>query len=157
MRHYFLVFMFSVIVILVGCNHLRAFPLESEVYIRHYDEVQLFDESKWINNPYYIGSDKYKAVESKKELIDEYRSKNPDASIKNLEAMNAFKLVVGMNKEEVEIMAGKPSQKYNDERGEVWVYKRWPDTFAWYYKWGKLKFENDVLVDIEAQQININK
>ena len=158
MRQNFIVFLFSTMAMFLGCNSLRAFPLQSEVYTKHYDEVQLFDESKWINNPYYKDSEKHRKIEAKKGQIEEYYRKNPDANIKNLEAMRAFKLAKGMNKEEVEIIAGKPSQKHRNKLGhEVWFYRKWPDMFAWYYKWGKLEFEDNVLIDIEAQHVDIEK
>ena len=150
--------MLSIIPMLCGCNYLRTFPLYSEVYVQYYNEIQLFNEKIWVNKLYYKKSDKFKRAEAIKKLVSAYKNENPNVDFVILEAMENFKLVTGMKKLEAEIIAGKPSQKYRNKLGhEVWLYKKWPDVFTWYYKWGKLEFENNMLINIEAQHIDIEK
>ena len=152
------VFIFLFLLLFGGCNYFRTFPLYSEVYTKNYEEIQIFDESKWIDNPYYKGSERYEWADEKKKAIGEYRSKNSNVDAKILKVMGAFKLVVGMSKIEAEIIAGKPTHKSKNELGQdVWIYKRSSDLSSWYYQWGKLRFENDLLIGIEAQHIDIRK
>jgi hypothetical protein len=142
---------------LCGCNYLRTFPLYSKVYIEHPEKIQIFDESKWVNNPYYEGSDRHKRVSQLKTAVEFYINSHPNTKPEISNAMRNLIIVKGMNKSEALIIAGSPTKKILKNGKEIWLYKKWPDLFSWYYKWGKLKFKDDILFDIEQHCIDIYK
>src|SRR5438552_3992074 len=58
-------------------------------------------------------------------------------------------LQVGMNKEQVLLVVGKPKTIQKRREGiEIWVYSNRINTFTWFYNWAKLKFKDDKLIDL---------
>lgn len=141
---------------LMGCNYLRTFPLYSEIYTEHTDKVQLFDERLWMNNQFYQGSDRQKDVSKLKQSVEAYLKSNPNTRPELAEAMRELIFSKGMSPAEVMAVAGKPSSRSLKDNEEVWIYKK-DGLLSWYYRWGKLTFKNNLLVDIEAQHIEIYK
>ena len=76
-------------------------------------------------------------------------------------ALKNSEVILGMDKEQVVLVLGLPTKKgLLDQTTDLWIYEGDRSNIGervWYYKWGKLKFENDVLKDIEVQHINILK
>jgi len=147
----------AIFLLITGCNYLRTFPLESKLYTEHLSEVQIFDESIWHDNLYYENSSKQKSILEIKRKIEIYIQENPNRNKQMIIALKNFTIRKGMNKIEILILAGNPTKKSFKDNNEVWLYKKWPDPFAWYYKWGKLTFSEGVLIDIVAQRIDIYK
>jgi len=126
-------------------NYLSKLKFKNGILI-DYDRPAVFDRA----SVYLIR----KRIESYFE-----KSKNIDSDIKS--ALTELKIQKGMNREQVALVVGQSTTRKNlDDNIELWIYKG--DRMKkgerdWYYGWGKLHFQDDILKDIEVQHINIHK
>lgn len=151
---------------LVGCasigNHFREFPLYSEVWIEHPEYVYIFEGS---NMDYFLNhlpdSDFTKTYLRIKARISDYINEHKNISSDISVALERLKIKRGMTKEQVILVVGKPTnKKMLKDNSELWIYKgdrHKIGEVTWYYDWGKLKFQNEVLADIEVKYIKIYK
>jgi hypothetical protein len=131
--------------------------LKTEIYTEHCKKVQIYNESVWLNNPYYPGSDRQIKASQIRRAVKDYLDSHPDTKSTVSEAMNNFTIITGMTKTEAAIIVGNPSRKRTENDHRIWVYTKDTYPFIWYYKKGKLIFKNDILIDIEIQHIDIYK
>ena len=144
-----------------GCNYLRVFPLYSEVYVDHPQRIQLFTPGLIKSFTGYPDTENAKSYFRIRERISNYLDKNKNLSSDVVVALKNSEVTLGMDKEQVALVLGLPTKKrLLDQTTDLWIYEGDRSNIGervWYYKWGKLKFENDVLKDIEVQHINILK
>ncbi len=95
-----------------------------------------------------------------KKRIESYCEKYPNLSLDlKTDLCNAI-VKKGMNTEQVVVLLGEPTHKKRlKETEELWVYsdRVEKDEIQWYYKWGKLRFREDILFDIERQMLEFTK
>lgn len=137
---------------LVGCNYLREFPLYSEVYVETPDSIRLdyYDDPAWWDYP---------TLSSIRKRVEAYLAANPHVSPDVQAALRALEIRKGMDKSQVLLVVGEPTRKQGLPDGrEEWLYKKdVAGTLRWYYHWGKLRFQNGILADIEVQRAKIYK
>ena len=147
-KHYkmFVVFLLSTFSVL-GCD--RAF---ARTYVKHPEAVKFQHPTISLTTESHI-----------KGRVSTYLKDNPSTQSDVRSALLEFKIQKGMNQEQVKVVVGDPSKRKVLKGGiEVWTYDRnlsgnafleaeFP--VSWYYKWAKLKFDRETLVDIEVQQI----
>ena len=144
--------------LLTGCNHLRTFPLYSEISVNNSEHVQLFED---LNVDYFLkelpNSDITREYLSIKERVSEYLSKNDNISPGMAVALKQHMVKRGMNQEQVVLLIGEPTTKRTmKDNGEQWFYGK-DRKFQWYYDWGKLYFHDGLLTNIERKSIKIYK
>ena len=141
--------LFAVVAFASGCNHLRFFPLYSEVRKEQPEVLQLDRKS----SDYQIRLAIHHA-------LDDYCARKPSAT-DACESLRNFTLRKGMDTEQVSILLGPPDTRRTLEQGsELWIYHRRIREVSirdWYYSRGKLRFEQGVLTDIEHDEIWIDK
>ena len=135
--------------LVAGCNYLRTFPLYSEVWIEHPEHIKLFED---YNIDYFIqslpDSDVTKTYLSTKAQVSDYLDKHKDLSKDISTALNELKIKKGMTTGQVILVIGEPAKKKISKDGiELWVYNQ-SGIRQWYYKWGKLRFKDGILVKI---------
>jgi len=148
------VFLLAVGLSLSGCNYFRTFPFPSEIYVEHPDSVKLVYPM-----PNMPGTSVSLVKEWRvRPRIEAYLEKHPDLPADVKAALQALEIKKGMDREQVQLLVGKPSRRCVRKDGvEVWTYARRKDEPAWYYGWSKLHFKGGLLSDIEAQQLRIYK
>ncbi|MBF0386192.1 MAG: hypothetical protein HQL27_10055 [Candidatus Omnitrophica bacterium] len=150
-----------IVFLLSGCNYLREFPLYSEVYVEHPPKIQLFTQGLINSFTAYSDTENAKEYFRIKKRISDYLDKNKNLSGDITVALENSEVILGMDKEQVALVLGLPTRKVlHDKTIELWIYEGDRSDIGervWYYKWGKLKFENGTLKDIEVQHINIAK
>jgi hypothetical protein len=137
----------------LGCNYFRTFPFPSEIYVEHPDSIKLV-------YPMNLPGASISLVKEWKvrPRVDAYLKEHADLPADVRAALQALEIKKGMEREQVELLVGKPSRRRVRKDGvEVWTYARRKDEPAWYYGWSKLYFRNGTLADIEAQQMRIYK
>jgi len=137
---------------LVGCNYLREFPLYSEVHVETPDSIRLdyYDNPAWWD---------YSTLSSIRKGVDAYLRANPNVSPDVRDSLRELQITKGMDKEQVLSVIGEPTKKQVlPDGGEEWLYKaEVAGTLRWYYRWGKLRFQNGILSSIEVQRAKIYK
>ena len=137
---------------LVGCNYLREFPLYSEVYVETPDSIRLdyYDDPAWWDYP---------TLSSIRKRVGAYLQANPNISPDMRDSLQGLQIKKGMDKEQVLSVVGEPTKKQVSPDGvEEWLYKSdVAGTLRWYYRWGKLRFQNGVLSEIEVQRMRVYK
>jgi hypothetical protein len=137
------------VLVLSGCNHLRTFPLYSEVYVEHPDFIKL---------SYYEPSGYTDAIPETREAyerIEDYLSKNLDVPFSIRAALRAFRVEKGMNEEQVRLIIGEPRRKKILKDGsELWIYdkKDYRHLLAINFL-SRLKFKNGTLIDYDRNKI----
>ncbi|MDD3374357.1 MAG: hypothetical protein PHY73_01365 [Candidatus Omnitrophica bacterium] len=116
------------------------------------DDIVINHNRKWISysrTPYHV-----------RKRIEEYILANPliEKSIK--ESLKELKVQKGMDKEQVKLLVGNPTEieKLSGSE-ELWMFKGdrlKKKELEWYYQWGKMKFKNDRLFEIELQKVEYN-
>lgn len=165
MRKIYLTSISIVIILLSGCNYFRTFPLYSEVRIEHPESIQLFDdyiiglkEEAIKKGQIAYGTKIYSKIKNR---ITDYLSEHKNISSEIMNALGHFRIIPGINTDEVLLLVGQPTRIIKSKNGgETWVYsgdRSKIEEWDWYYKWGKLKFEGGILKDIEIQSIDIWK
>ena len=137
---------------LTGCNYLRTFPLYSELYIEHRDFIELkhIDDPRWWDYP---------MLASIRQRVEVYCTTHTDVPPDICESLRHLTIRRGMDTEQIVAVLGLPRirQRLTDVT-EVWTYDQSVEGVRrWYYSWGKLRFDRGILVDIEAEYINIHK
>ncbi len=154
--------MLPVCLSLIGCacvgNHLRTFPLYSEVSIEHPDHVKLFED---FNIDYFVkdlpNSDVTKEYLRIDARVSDYLNKHNDIPADIATALKQHMIKRGMTQEQVVLLLGEPTaKKILKNYVEQWVYGK-DKKFQWYYDWGKLWFERGLLTGIERKSIKIYK
>ena len=149
--------------LLNGCNYLRTFPLYSEVYIEHPQRIQLFTSGLINALAAYPNQNTDNAKEYFRIIkrISDYLHKNNKLNTNVVAALQNIEVILGMDEEQVALVVGWPTKKIPlDNNVDLWIYMGDRSSISeriWYYKWGKLRFENKILKDIEVQHINIAK
>lgn len=150
-----------IVLLLNGCNYLREFPFYSEVYVDHPPRIQLFTQGLINSFTTNSNTENAKSYFRIKERILDYLDKNRNLSDDIVVALKNSEIIFGMDKEQVVLVLGLPTRKVSaDKTSDLWIYEGDRSNIGervWYYKWGKLKFENNILKDIEVQHINIVK
>lgn len=131
---------------LTGCNYLRTFPLYSELYIERRDSITLKD----LGDP---------TLASIRQSVEVYCTTHKDVPSDVCESLRQVTIRKGMDMEQVVAVLGLPRERERlTDATEVWTYDQSVEgTRRWYYSWGKLQFDRGILVDIEAEYINIHK
>lgn len=143
-----------IVILLIGCTSANSFLLPSEERIEHPDFVKLnfLDDPEWWN---------YSNVLKIKKRVKSYLDSNPDTKSEFKLALQELKIVKGMSKEEVFAVVGEPTKVVRENDGvELLVYEGKTDiddVIGWYSGWGKLRFKNNVLVDIEVRRVEVHK
>lgn len=141
-----IVFILAIALLLSGCNHLRTFPLYSEVYVEHPESIKLsYYEVSEYNTPEMLAASK---------RIEDYLSKNPDTTFSIEGALRALKVEKGMTKEQVVLVIGEPWEKKDlNDMTELWKYKKYDEKD---YRFlltlndlTELKFRNGILIDYD--------
>lgn len=144
-----------------GCNYLRTFPLYSEVYIEQPQKIQLFTPGLINAVSAYPKTENAKVYFRIKERISNYLDKNSNLDANILAALKNSEVILGMSEEQVVLVVGQPTKKISlGGNSDLWIYKgdrSKVDERVWYFKWGKLRFENNILKEIKVQHINISK
>lgn len=137
---------------LAGCNYLREFPLYSEVYVETPDSIRLdyYDDPAWWD---------YSTLSSIRNRVDAYLKANPNVNPDMRDSLRGLRIKKGMDKAQVLLVVGEPTKKQMLQDGrEEWLYKAdVAGTLRWYYRWGKLQFQNGTLSNIEVQRAKISK
>lgn len=137
---------------LVGCNYFREFPLYSEVHVETPGSIQLdyYDDPAWWDYP---------TLSSIRKRVDTYLKANLDVSPNVRDSLRELQIKKGMDKEQVLSVIGEPTKKqFLPDGREEWLYRAdVAGTLRWYYRWGKLRFQNGILSDIEVHRAKIYK
>jgi len=130
---------------LVGCNHLRTFPLYSEVFIEHPEFIKI---NCYENNTYNIPKERLAW-----EQIKTYLDKNTGVSFSIKSALKALRIEKGMNKEQIVLIIGEPdSKEVLNNITEVWRYDEKKDNILRTINWvSQLKFQNNILIDYNRE------
>ncbi len=137
--------------LLNGCGYIDAFiACAPRPYIERPNSIKLdyYDNPEWWD---------YKNLSLIRGRIRDYLDKNtniePDIknSLKNLTFQR------GMTKEQVLLVIGEPAKKkVLKDKNELWIYSGAKGgVLQWYYRWGKLTFSDDKLVDIEVEYVEM--
>ncbi|MBM3251720.1 MAG: hypothetical protein FJZ11_02940 [Candidatus Omnitrophica bacterium] len=143
-----------IVILLTGCASANGFLLPSEEHIEHLNSVRLnyLDDPGWWN---------YSNVLKIKERVKSYLDSNPETKNEFKLALQELKIVKGMSKEEVFTVVGKPTKVSRENDGiELLIYEGKTDiddVIGWYSEWGKLRFKNNILVDIEVRLVEVHK
>ena len=136
----------------VGRNYLRTFPLYSEVYVEHPDSIKLkyYDSPDWWD---------YSTLTSIRKQITDYLVKHPNIDTDITHSLKNLSITKGMNTRQVPLVIGEPSKKkILKDNEELWIYTGTSGgVLCWYYEWGKVRFKNRILKDIEVKYIHIHK
>lgn len=148
-----LILFLTLLLILLGVrSNFKTFPLASEIFIEHPNSIKLdyYDNPEWWD---------YKNLSKIRERIKDYLERNPDISINIKSVLNALEFEKGMNKEQVLLVTGEPrKRKVLKDGTELWTYSGAKGgILQWYYEWGRLKFKDGILMDIEAQFLTVYK
>lgn len=153
---FFEVAVISLFVITCGCDSHETlnyiiFP-GTKVYNKHLDTAtpSFYDNPEWWN---------YSTLTYIKKRVIDYLITHREIDSTLKQELEKLTITKGMNGEQVSSVVGQPTKKiFLRKNHEIWFYKgERENELPWYYKWAKLTFQNDKLIDIEVQRIYIPK
>ncbi len=146
-----LTFVLLLIIDMSSCASAREMKPIREIFIDRPDSVQLI----YLDDPDWWDYDSL--VKIKKEVENYLLNNNVEDRIAF--SLRKLQITIGMKKGEVLLLVGKPFSKNPVSKNlEEWLYKgKNEGILSWYYGWGKLYFQNDILVKIELQNVKYNK
>jgi len=138
------------ILFLLLVGRFIIWPFIPKPYIEHPNLIRLtyLDDPNWWD---------YKTLSLVRQRVNSYLDQKPNMSPENKKFMEEFSFRKGMNQEQISVIIGAP-RKINtlNDGSSLWVYSGVNGgMLQWYYKWGKLKFSNGILTDIEVQYVHM--
>ncbi len=137
--------------LLSGCEYIGAFIVcIPKPYVEHPNEIKLDYnvDPKWWD---------HENLTLIRERIKDYLAKNTDINAEVKSSLENLAFQKGMTKEQVILVIGSPvKKKILKNKIEQWIYSGANGgVLQWYYQWGKLKFYDGRLMDIEVQYVQM--